>query len=113
MVRALIERQMKLGRVIRGLNCIGNEYIEATEIVTTAKDVIETITANEALAKANIKNKTRRNILGPHLSQCNPHWKVWEEQKEMTPQQQASRTVNILRKLTFRWYQCAQRRTKL
>lgn len=100
-VRALIERQLQLGRVIKGLNFIGDEDKEVTEVVTLKKHATEIIATNDTLLARNLKNAMRRNILGRHLPDCNPYRPVWNALKEMTPQQQTSRTANHVRILTY------------
>lgn len=55
MVRYLIERYLKLGRVIKGLNFIGDADNEITEILTLNKHVKAIISATDALITANKK----------------------------------------------------------
>lgn len=109
MVRSVIERQLKLGRVVSGLNFIGYEDNEVTEILTTAKHAQAIIAANNALIKSNAKNNTRRNILGPNLPMCNSYLPIWSNLETMTPQQQVNRTAHHIRRLVTQWHQCAQK----
>lgn len=107
MVRSLIERQLELGRVIKGLNFIGDDENEVTEIITTTKHGKAIIAANDNLLQMNAKKKVRRNILGPFIQECNPYSPIWTNLEEMSPQQRVSRTAHHIRKLVNQWYQCA------
>lgn len=50
----------------------------------------------------------RGNILGNDLPNCNPYRPVWAEDKEMSPDQRASRrTVHHIKNLTEQWFKCA------
>lgn len=49
MVRSMIERQLKLGRVVRGLKFTEDEDNGVTEILTKAKHAQDIIAANKAL----------------------------------------------------------------
>lgn len=109
MVRPLIERQLKLGRVVRGLNFKGDENNEVTEILTTAKHAQAIIAANETLIQANAKSKTRRNILGPNIQQCNQYRPIWSDLEKLSAHQIASRTAHHIRSLVNQWHQCAQK----
>lgn len=79
-----------------------------TEIITTTKHAQAIVAANEALLQANAKKKMRRNMLGPYIPECNPYRPIWTDQKEMYPQQRASRTAHHVRRLVNQWYQCAR-----
>lgn len=57
----------------------------------------------------NPKDATLCIILGVHIPECNPYRPRWEEFEEMTTEQQANRTENQIRKLTYQWYQCEKK----
>lgn len=80
-----------------------------TEVVTTAIHASALIAANETLCETDAKNAKRRSILGALIPDCNPYRPRWEEFDNMTPTQQANRTENHIRKLTYQWYQCAKK----
>lgn len=109
MVRSLLERQLRLGRIIKGLNFIDDEENEVTEIVLQAKHTNAFIAENETVRQKNLKNNTRKIILGEHIENCNPYVPVWSTHKEMSPQQRANRTAHHVRRLVNQWYQCAQK----
>lgn len=109
MVRSLIECQIQLGWIIKGLNFIGDTDNVVTEIVTPTKHREEIIADNDKIIRANEKSGKRRNILGKHLPQCNPYRRIWDKEKDMKPQQKESRTGNHVRRLVSQWHQCAQK----
>lgn len=86
-VHSLIERQLQLVRAIKGLNFIGDSDNTVTEIVTIQKHAAAIVKANDTLLRANEKSGKRRNILGRHLPECNPYRPIWDQDKDMSPQQ--------------------------
>lgn len=66
-------RQLKLGRVVKALNFIGDEDNEITEVVTLTKHANDFVATNDALLKTAGHNEKRRYILGPFLPNCNPY----------------------------------------
>lgn len=67
LVRNNLELQLGLGRVVKGLNFLGDDDYEVTEIITLEKQAEAVVAASEALLQAKRKFKKRRNILGYHL----------------------------------------------
>lgn len=106
MVQPSIERQIQFGRVIKGLNFIGDAENEVKEILTLNKHAKAIVaSSNDAQLRANQKNTKRRNVLGNFIPECNPYRPVCN--MEMNPQQRERRTVNHVQLLTYQWYQCA------
>lgn len=89
-----------MGRIVKSLNFLSDEYNESTEIITLTKHAKALTAANEALLKATEKAVKRRNILSTHLTDCNPYEPVLDENMDMTPQHRNSRTLHHMRKLT-------------
>lgn len=87
MVRTLIERQLKLARVIKRLNFIRDDDNEVTDILTTEIHSNAIIATNEKLRKTNSTNEKRSCILGEHITDCNPYRPRWEAFEEMNTQQ--------------------------
>lgn len=92
-----------------------NGYEEGTEVaalVACMCCILCTRTVKRSadyLRELNAKDGKRRNVLGEHIADCNPYSPRWEDFGEMTPQQQKKRTENHIRKLTYQWFQCAQK----
>lgn len=99
-VRGLLERQIQLGRVVKGLDFIGDEENEVTEVVTLAKNAKAFITANTKILQ-------RRRIIGEYLQDHNPYHPKWDPSIKMTPQQRQTRTAGHIRKMVTQWQNCA------
>lgn len=81
MAQTLIERQLKIGRVIKGLNFPEEEDREVTEILTIAKHADAIIEANDAFIDATKKFSKPKNILDRHIPDCNPYQTLCNEKK--------------------------------
>lgn len=107
LVRNLIERQLQIGRVVKGLNFIWDEDNEIKEIVTLKKHAKEIVAANGAFIKANKKSMKKRSFLGEFIPKCNPYIPVWADNIEKTALQRKRRTEHHVRRLIGQWQQCA------